>query len=244
MLKTQHATATGNTTVDNIFDGMDQLTSVTNPYYTSADPTYGTTQTSYDGLGRATTVTKQDGSIASVDFSAGNRSTSTDEASEQRLSCSDALGRLIEVDEPNAGVNGVASRGSVSITQLSRTPVVVGAVPANTASGTVTITGFEKSTTVTTQAATSAMVTITVGGSNGINSTSTTICNPRTNVCTSRTTNFNDVGTMQVSVNAGGTVFTSSAGHYGSHSNAVEPCAGLGRRFPCELARSGQLRWR
>ena len=98
--ETQHATPNGNATVMTTYDGLDHVVSVTNPYSSTSDPTYGVIQTQVDALGRVTQVTKQDGSISSVHYN-GNCATTLDEANKPRRSCSDALGRLVQVEEPS-----------------------------------------------------------------------------------------------------------------------------------------------
>src|SRR5205807_5885247 len=70
-----------------------------NPYFSTRDLTYGVTQSQYDPLGRVTQTTKQDGGISTVSYS-DNCTTTTDEARKLRRACTDALGRLIEIDEP------------------------------------------------------------------------------------------------------------------------------------------------
>ena len=110
---------------------------MSNPYFTTADPTYGITTTLSDALGRATTVTKQDGSVSSIDYSGGNCTVTMDEAGKVRKACSDALGRLVEVDEPNPGAGISTATGNVSINgheQANPQPVVPG-------TGWVTIAG-------------------------------------------------------------------------------------------------------
>jgi RHS repeat-associated protein len=97
------------------------VTSATNPYFTTADSTYGTTLSTYDGLGRIQQVTKPDGSKSFVtynDASAGGQgicTTTTDEAGKQRRTCSDALGRLVEVDESNPGAAATKAWGTVPL---------------------------------------------------------------------------------------------------------------------------------
>src|SRR5579863_8511594 len=105
--KTQHPLPNGTAEVDTTYDALDHVLSVTNPYFSTSDPTYGEIQTQYDALGRATQTTKQDGSIISAAYDVappsgvtGNCTVSTDEAGRSRRACSDGLGRLVEVDEP------------------------------------------------------------------------------------------------------------------------------------------------
>ncbi|HET8891879.1 MAG TPA: RHS repeat-associated core domain-containing protein [Candidatus Angelobacter sp.] len=106
--KSQHALPNGTATVDTTFDLAGHPATVSNPYFTASDPTYGTTTNAYDGLDRVTQTTKQDGSISRVAYSVltsvaanGDCTVATDEAGKQRGACSDALGRLVEVDEPS-----------------------------------------------------------------------------------------------------------------------------------------------
>jgi RHS repeat-associated protein len=103
-IKTGHATPAGTATVDTVYDALSQVSSVSNPYFATTDPTYGITRYSYDALGRSTQTTKQDGSVSTVSY-AGNCVTATDEAGKSRKSCSDALGRLTGVWEDPGGLN-------------------------------------------------------------------------------------------------------------------------------------------
>ena len=114
--RSQHTTPDGNSTVDMIYDGLGHVVSVTNPYYSTTDPTYGVIQTQFDALGRPTQVTKQDGSVSAVQYDQtsansanGNCTIATDEAGKLRKSCVDGLGRLIEVDEPQASSGSMSS---------------------------------------------------------------------------------------------------------------------------------------
>ncbi len=59
------------------------------------------TETAFDALGRATTVTTPDNAVVTTAYS-GNAVTVTDQAGKKRRSVTDALGRLVRVDEPNA----------------------------------------------------------------------------------------------------------------------------------------------
>ncbi len=99
----------GDDFVDTTYDALGHVSTVSNPHRSTASPTDGITTSLYDALGRVAQVTKQDGSISSVDYSAGNCTTTTDEAGKQRRACSDALGRLAEVDEPGVVAGHVAN---------------------------------------------------------------------------------------------------------------------------------------
>ncbi|MFI5105626.1 MAG: hypothetical protein ACHP79_11950, partial [Terriglobales bacterium] len=67
--KGQHALPNGTATVDTTFDLAGHPATVSNPYFTTSDPTYGNTTNAYDALDRVTQTTKQDGSISHVAYS-------------------------------------------------------------------------------------------------------------------------------------------------------------------------------
>jgi RHS repeat-associated protein len=92
------------------YDDEGRKATVTNPYRTTSDSTYGITQYSYDALNRTTTVTKPDNSTVTT-ASCGPTTLVTDEAGHWRRSTVDGLGRLIEVDEPNSTTATVNSSG-------------------------------------------------------------------------------------------------------------------------------------
>jgi YD repeat-containing protein len=103
---------------DTTFDALGRVASVSNPYRSSGDPTYGITcngtvsggscqKNGYDALGRITTITDQDGSTISASYS-GKCTTVTDEAKptgHARKSCSDGLGRITQLFEDPSGLN-------------------------------------------------------------------------------------------------------------------------------------------
>ncbi|MCU1304991.1 MAG: hypothetical protein JWQ87_5275 [Candidatus Sulfotelmatobacter sp.] len=92
----------GNIFTKTTYDGLGQIASVTNPYRTTSDPTYGVTKTSYDGLGRVTQVTHPDGSSILNAYS-GRAAEIQDEGNGSsrgtRITQLDALGRLASVCE-------------------------------------------------------------------------------------------------------------------------------------------------
>ncbi|HEY2390212.1 MAG TPA: RHS repeat-associated core domain-containing protein [Candidatus Angelobacter sp.] len=138
--RTQHAVPGNTATVDTTFDAAGHPATVSNPYFSTSDPTYGTTTSLYDALDRVTEIVKQDGSISLVSYdqaitgAQGNCTTTTDEASKQRRTCSDALGRLVEVDEPGGSSPGVQATASITIngafnsTSVSASPIHLAAV--------------------------------------------------------------------------------------------------------------------
>src|SRR5262249_5664789 len=122
------------------YDELGRAATVTNPYFTTSDPTYGITTTSYDALGRATSVTKSDGSISTVNYDHPRCPVATDEAGKQRKSCSDGLGNLIEVDEPGDSSAGTQASGSMTIVGTLQS-TMVGGHGATQSTGSFTITG-------------------------------------------------------------------------------------------------------
>lgn len=88
---------------DFTYDADGRKSTVSNPYYTTSDSTYGVTTYQYDGLSRTTLVTPPGGSGSiSTQYCGGNATLVTDESGHWRRSQLDGLGRLVEVDEPNS----------------------------------------------------------------------------------------------------------------------------------------------
>jgi RHS repeat-associated protein len=210
--QSQHVLPGGTSTAVTTFDDANSKLIVTNPYFSTADPTYGSTTTLSDALGRATQVIKQDGSISSVTYNVitgahdavigantlGDCTDSTDEAGKQRRACADGLGRLVQVVEPNPGSSAVTATGSVSIS------------------------GSEQS--ATSQPGIAASIHVTIGGSDSIDIL--TSCTP-----TCHTRNVADTGTIGFSVNVGGSNVSSSVS-YGGTSNPISLAAALYSAFP------------
>jgi RHS repeat-associated protein len=93
---------------DTVYDGLRRVYQVSNPYFTSNDPTYGWTTTLYDPLGRVTSVTKPDQSVVSTSYSA-NCTTVKDENGRPRRSCTDGLARTWQVTEDPGGLGYVTT---------------------------------------------------------------------------------------------------------------------------------------
>jgi RHS repeat-associated protein len=88
--------------VDTTYDGDGRKASVSNPYRTTSEPTYGVTQYQYDALGRLLKQTQPDQSIIQSSYS-GTTATVTDEAGKARKTQADGLGRLMKVwEDPNS----------------------------------------------------------------------------------------------------------------------------------------------
>ena len=90
--------------VDTTYDPLGRAYTVSNPYRSKNEGTYGVTTYKYDALGRVESVTDPDGNAAATSYS-GNCATVSDEQGKQKESCSDALGRLTEVIEDPSGLN-------------------------------------------------------------------------------------------------------------------------------------------
>jgi RHS repeat-associated protein len=89
---------------DTTYDSLGRVYTVSNPYRSTSDPTYGLTTYGYDALSRPTAVTLQDGSVSNASYP-NNTITATDPAGKKRTSTFDSLGRLTQVLEDPTGVN-------------------------------------------------------------------------------------------------------------------------------------------
>ena len=94
---------------DQQYDELGRAHKVSNPYRPYFSETAVWTTTVFDAIGRPTSVTTPDNAIASTTYS-GNAVTFADQAGKLRRTITDALGRMIRVDEPN----GSNSLGDVS----------------------------------------------------------------------------------------------------------------------------------
>ncbi|PYU20278.1 MAG: hypothetical protein DMG32_22715, partial [Acidobacteria bacterium] len=98
----------GTTYGDTTYDALGRKKTVSNPYRSTSDPTYGITTFEYDALGRVTKVIPPDGTTSvnnTTTVYSGNCVTVTDQTGKKRKTCTDALGRLIQVFEPDSGGN-------------------------------------------------------------------------------------------------------------------------------------------
>ena len=150
---------------DTTYDANGRVASVSNPYCSgaahSSDPTYGLTQTQYDALGRVLQITRPDNSVAKVQYDS-NCTTTTDESGRQKKGCTDAFGRLIEVDEPATYSPPIAASGSDSISGTEQSAQVL-TTPATPGTGTVQINGAVQWKTVSS-ATTGGTTSITING--------------------------------------------------------------------------------
>jgi RHS repeat-associated protein len=103
---------------DTTYDGMGRPRTVSNPYCTTSDPTYGLTTYNYDALGRTTQVTHPDNSTLLTTY-AGRATQVQDEGNGNgtqrvtRISQTDGLGHLASLCEvapgPFVGANGAST---------------------------------------------------------------------------------------------------------------------------------------
>lgn len=94
----------GTVYTDTTYNAIGLVASISNPHRTGSNPTDGTTQFTYDALGRMTLQTQPDGSTIQTTYS-GNCVTTTNEAGQQRKSCSDGLGHSTSVFEDPSSLN-------------------------------------------------------------------------------------------------------------------------------------------
>ena len=108
--------------VDTVYDGLGRKASVSNPYRTTNDPTYGVTSYQYDALNRLLTQTQPDQSAIQYSYS-GNQTIVTDETGNLRKTQTNALGWLTNVWEA-PGVNGYGYETSYTYDGLGNLTLV------------------------------------------------------------------------------------------------------------------------
>jgi YD repeat-containing protein len=122
---------------DVTFDGFGTVKTRSNPHRASGSTTDGTTGYTYDALGRTLRIVQPAGSDVDTIYS-GNCTTTADETGVTRTLCSDALGRVIEVDEPGSGASReTPGSGTVTIGGSEQ----ANTTPATHSTGTFTIVG-------------------------------------------------------------------------------------------------------
>lgn len=95
----------GESYIDTTYDQNGRKASVSNPYRSTSDSTYGTTSYQYDGLDRVIAVTRQpDNSQVTTNYS-GAFMTVTDGAKRQHKTQMDAFGNILSVWEDPNGLN-------------------------------------------------------------------------------------------------------------------------------------------
>jgi len=107
--------SSGYSYLDATYDNEGRKFSLSNPYCTTGDATYGLTKTYYDALDRPILVVPPDGTTPTSSVTCLTNdvcmsytaacTTVTDQASKSRKSCADGLGRVTSVLEDPAGLN-------------------------------------------------------------------------------------------------------------------------------------------
>jgi YD repeat-containing protein len=103
----------GTVYTDTTYDALGRMATVSNPYRTCGSDitsSCGSTTYGYDALSRKTSETLPDNSVLTTAY-CGPSTLVKDPTNRWRRSRSDALGRLVEVDEPNSSTATVVSTG-------------------------------------------------------------------------------------------------------------------------------------
>jgi RHS repeat-associated protein len=107
---------------DTAYDAVGRVASVSNPYRSTSDPTYGITSYRYDALSRISKVIPPDGSSSASNISAtysGNTTTVTDQAGKKRQSTTDALGHLTQIIEDPGGLGYITTYSYDGLSNLT-----------------------------------------------------------------------------------------------------------------------------
>src|SRR6266478_6254567 len=159
---------------DRTLDGLRHVWKQSNPHRSSSLSSDGTTTNYFDAIGRSCLIVPPDGAMPSgnpcsgqpsntvfTSYS-GNTVTVTDETGNSRTSVTDALGRLVEVDEPGAASPSTSGSGSGSISGAEQS---IGGTPATSGTGSVTLNGTLQSKQVQSQTAVAGAGSVTLSGS-------------------------------------------------------------------------------
>jgi RHS repeat-associated protein len=110
--QTEHSDPEGDEYVDTTYDALSRKATVSTPYRTTTDPSYGLTTYSYDALGRDLSIKNPDSTTATYSY-AGATTRSTNESNGsvtlKRLSRVDGLGRLISACEVSSATPTVGT---------------------------------------------------------------------------------------------------------------------------------------
>jgi RHS repeat-associated protein len=225
--------------VDTTYDNLGRKLTVSNPHRATAASTDGITTYQYDALGRVIQVAPPDGTVPTPGSTcqannvctsySGNSVTSTDQAGKQRRSFSDALGRLIEVDEPGDNFAGATASGSLPMNGTLQSVSGIGAQAGQAATGSVNLSGVEQHINDPNGTCTrsgcpqiydSGLVTITINGvastaDYGQNSNTTTLASALADA-------INRSGaSAYVSASGSGAVVSLTAKNVGSAGNSI-----------------------
>jgi RHS repeat-associated protein len=227
-------------TVNYINDGVGRPVQISNPYAPGQSAVF--TSYAYDLLGRSSSTTPPaiDPGGSQNPYTSSTQgfvTTTTDPAGHSTRKFANALGQIVRVDQPGLlGATAAAASLSVSGSELS-VPSSAGVNGATAGTATFTISGAERNTNVLTHAATSASLTVTVGGANSTNVNTSTVCTggPPSRLplnCRTFTTNSPDSGTISFTVVAGGVSVGPISVPYNSTSTTAGLAAALFSAFP------------
>jgi RHS repeat-associated protein len=111
------------------YDATGHLSSKTNPYFSTSDPTYGVTTYTFDALGRSSddtiggtlyrAVTHPDGSYISITYS-GNETMRKDENGNPTNTWTDALGRIYQVQDPLGNITSYTHNALDDLTNVNQ----------------------------------------------------------------------------------------------------------------------------
>jgi RHS repeat-associated protein len=136
----------GDDFIDTSYDELGRVAAVSNPHRSTTGATDGATTRIYDALDRVTILIPPDGTPSnnniSTDFSTFPSVTVTDQVGTQKRITSDALGRVIEVDEPGDAFPGSVASANLSIIGSLQTKSGTSSTPGT---AWVTVSGSEKS---------------------------------------------------------------------------------------------------
>jgi RHS repeat-associated protein len=153
----------GDVYTETTYDALGRTSTVTNAHRNAAAPTDGITINHYDALGRLVNVTRPDGNVIQTNYSDPNVVTLVDETGRLRRETHDALGRLIKMEEPAGGTAGSKAATSVTINGTLQSKIV-GGQAATHASATILISGHGACVGTLTTSCDLGTVTLTVGG--------------------------------------------------------------------------------
>ena len=146
------------------YDAAGRALTVSNPYGPNDTPV--SVSYSYDVLGRIISVTPAGGGGAWQTAYAGHTITYTDPKGIQKRRTIDGLGRLAKVEEPSL-TGGASGNGSVSVSGSEQSVATSSGNGATAATASVTVTpttAADRSTSVLTHAATVATGSVTISG--------------------------------------------------------------------------------
>ncbi|WP_047495389.1 RHS repeat-associated core domain-containing protein [Terriglobus sp. TAA 43] len=93
-------TLANNATVDTRYDSLGRVHTVSNPYFSTSDSTYGVTTYGYDSLNRQNSVLESDGVSSTSTTYSGKTVTSTDELQNSYVRDYNIWGNVTQVQEP------------------------------------------------------------------------------------------------------------------------------------------------